>query len=198
MRPAPSATGFVIASPPFPPLAGPTPAGPPSAPRRAEERARNPTLAGTEREPPTRGSRAPGCRSSAGETVGRVARRAPRLPRRAAPHRMPAWGRAPRAADLLGRWELGGNGGALPEPPAQPHSCGRQAEAAQELHGEEGPGGGEPGRGKVCLRDSLPSGVAWARHSDDEPGPDLRPDLRPRQPRKTATESPGFTERSRT
>lgn len=80
----------------------------------------------------------------------------------------------------------------------QPHSCGRQAEAAQELHGEEGPGGGEPGRGKVCLRDSRPSGVAWARHSDDELGPDLRPDLRPRQPWKTATESPGFTERSRT
>lgn len=161
VRPAPSATGFVIASPPFPPLAGPTPAGPPSAPRRAEERARNPTLAGTEREPPTRGSRAPGCRSSAGETVGRVARRAPRLPRRAAPHRMPAWGRAPRAADLLGRWELGGNGGALPEPPApatlvRPAGGGRSRAARR---GGTGRRGARTGQGLSPRLTALGGGV---------------------------------------
>lgn len=67
--------GFVIASPAFPPWAGPTSAGPPSIPRREEQQPgdpewRNPRPQWDAGEPQVRAPSEPGCARAAG-TGGR-------------------------------------------------------------------------------------------------------------------------------
>lgn len=63
--------GFVIASPAFPPSAGPTSAGPPSTPRRAEQQPGIPEWRSPRPQRPP-----PGRRGAAGESAGRVGLRA--------------------------------------------------------------------------------------------------------------------------
>lgn len=84
--------------------------GSPTAPRSEPG---NPTLAGTEREPPTSCSRAPRCGSRAGETVGLVPRRCapPAVPGGAAPDTGGGGGGCP---GLWTSWVCG-KSGALPE-----------------------------------------------------------------------------------
>nr|XP_051713282.1 CDC42 small effector protein 1 isoform X1 [Oryctolagus cuniculus] len=66
VRSAPSRTGFVIASLPFPPSAAPPLPARPRLPYRVESQPGSPAPASTEREPPTGCSWTPRCRRGAG------------------------------------------------------------------------------------------------------------------------------------
>lgn len=89
VRPAPSRTGFVIASPPFPPSASPTSAGPPSAPppRRGASPGTPHWRARSGSPPPAAAGRLD-VGAAQVRSWGWAPARAPRLPCRAAPHRI--------------------------------------------------------------------------------------------------------------
>lgn len=131
VRPAPSRTGFVIASPPFPPSASPTSAGPPSAPppRRGASPGTPHWRARSGSPPPAAAGRldveAEQVRPWGWSPVG-----APRLPSRAAPHRILGVGEE----GVQGCGRAGSVGKAMRSQSNRPHprSCGAQAEAAEE------------------------------------------------------------------